>query len=108
MFKINIKKLEKQIEKRLSKGYRSECYCIIEKEITHYEGDGIVDYKELTIRAGYQIALEDEKALPSFNQTHFTFMINDQFIRNADELASVLTVRIVSDLDEFDYFTKEK
>jgi hypothetical protein len=67
-----------------------------------------VEYKELTIRAGYQIALEDEKALPSFQQTHFTFMINDQFIHNADELASVLAVRIVSDLDEFDYFTKEQ
>jgi hypothetical protein len=108
MFKINIKKLEKQIEKRLSKGYRSECYCIIEKEITHYEGNGVVEYKELTIRAGYQIALEDEKALPSFQQTHFTFMINDQFIHNADELASVLAVHIVNELDEFDYFTKEQ
>lgn len=108
MFKINIKKLEKQIEKRLSKGYRSECYCIIEKEITHYEGNGVVEYKELTIRAGYQIALEDEKALPSYQQIHFTFMINDEIIRNADELASVLAVHIISELDEFNYFTKEQ
>lgn len=108
MFKINIKKLEKKVEKRLSKGYRSECYCIVEKEITHYEGSGIVEYKELTIRAGYQIALDDEKAMPSFQQVHFTFMINDKLIRNANELASVLTVHIVSELDEFNYFTKEK
>lgn len=108
MFKINVKKLEKKIEKRLNKGYRSNCYCVIEKEITHYEGSGIVEYKELTIRAGYQIELEDEKAMQSFQQVRFTFMVNDVFIRNANELASVLAVHIVSELDEFDYFTKEK
>ena len=108
MFKVNIKRLEKKIEKRLNKGYRSGCYCIIEKEITHYEGSGIVEYKELTIRAGYQVTLEDEKAMPSFQQVHFTFIINDEFVRNVDELASVLAVHIVSELDEFDYFTKEE
>lgn len=108
MFKVNIKRLEKKIEKRLNKGYRSGCYCIIEKEITHYEGGGVVDYKELTIRAGYQIELEDEKAMPSFQQVHFTFMVNDELIRNANELASVFAVYIASRLDEFDYFTKEK
>ena len=70
--------------------------------------NGIVEYKELTIRAGYQVTLEDEKAMPSFQQVHFTFMVNDVFIRNVNELASVLTVHIVSELDEFDYFTKEK
>jgi hypothetical protein len=108
MFKINVKKLEKKIEKRLNKGYRSNCYCIIEKEITHYEGSGIVEYKELTIRAGYPIEVDDEKTIPSFQQVHFTFMVNEELIRNANELASVFAVYITSRLDEFDYFTKEK
>ena len=97
--KGKIKAIEKQTQKRLKKYYRDGAYFYIESaEFSFYDMEGLFS---LTCRAGYQYERNGET---KYESVTLEFNSSEDVIKNPNEFAAVLYHRVVSELDETDYF----
>lgn len=97
--KRKIKAIEKQTQKRLKKHYRPGAYFYVESvELSFHDMEGLFT---LSCRAGYEYEKEGETKYESIT---LEFNSSEDVVKNANEFAAILYHRVVSELDETDYF----
>lgn len=102
--KRNVRKIEKKVERRLHKTYRSNAYFYISQTVCRYgDFEGIDD---IHCTAGFEI-YQDGEATGRYEQINFIFKINKDVVRSLNELVAVLCVYIIGELDDYSAFKKE-
>ena len=100
-----IRKIEKQTEKRLRKHFTDTAYFAID-EVKFGMTDKHDDHIVLYARAGY--TFKDEEDTEQFHQITMEFSNYTGIVRNAGEFAAVLFVKIVEKLDGWNSFVFRK
>ena len=97
--KGKIKAIEKQTEKRLKKHYRDGAYFYIESvEFSFYDMEGLFT---LTCRTGYEY---EKDGKTNYKSITLDFNSSEDVVKNVNEFAAILYHKVVSELDDTDYF----
>ena len=97
--KGKIKAIEKQTQKRLKKYYRAGSYFYIESaEFSFHDMEGLFT---LTCRTGYEYEYEGKT---KYKSVTLEFNSSEDVVKNVNEFAAILYHKVVSELDETDYF----
>lgn len=102
--KRTVKKIEKQVEKRLHKVYKDSAYFYIDRVTTSFgELEG---FSDLHCVAGYEIT-ENGQSTGKFHQINFMFGTNDEVVKNINEYIAVLSVYVIGELDDYSAFERK-
>ena len=97
--KRKTKAIEKQTQKRLKKHYRPSAYFYIESvEFSFYDMEGLFT---LTCRTGYEYEKNGET---KYEAITLDFNSSEDVVKSVNEFAAILYHKVVSELDENDYF----
>lgn len=99
-----VKKIVRQVEKRLHKVYRDSAYFYIDRVTTSFgELEG---FSDLHCVAGYEI-VENGQSTGRFHQINFMFGTNNEVVKNINEYIAVLTVYVIGALDDYSAFERK-
>lgn len=103
-----VKKIKKEINKRLKQHYRESAYCYFDSVTFHLEEcEGIFD---LHVCAGYiKPTPEDvKKEVPEYEQVHFTLSASVAEFKSVGEIAVTIYLKAIEYLDDTSYFELER
>lgn len=99
--KKNIRKLEKLVEKKLKKAYRSNCYFYVDNVMIQFQD--LEGMNDINCVAGYEITENGEKT-GKYHQIHFTFNMVPEVVKSTKEHAAVLALYAMNELDGYSSF----
>ena len=99
-----VRKVEKEVTKRLKKFYRKEAYFCIDKIEFHYDFDAS-HIMYIHGRAGYPLNPEDENS--KYEQINIKFDIDGEIIKTIGEYAALIYYAVIQCFDGFEFFNKE-